>query len=151
MLIVEIIEENKKSSGSMKNDISVLFEGKKTASVPVKKYVTRLVKYFSPEPASLIIALIYLDRICEFSKIKLAMENFHRIFLTALVVSIKYSEDKYYSNTFYSKIGGILLADLNQLEAIFLNAIQYSLFVNGETFDKYVTYLRTLIKMRKNP
>jgi len=91
-----------------------------------------------------------MDRICERSRTSLTLENFHRLFLTSVLVSVKYSEDKFYSNAYYSKVGGIPLTDLNTLEAIFLNEIEYSLFVSDDAYDEYVSYLSSLIKMRNN-
>jgi hypothetical protein len=148
-LIEEIIEKNKVAQ-QKKSETSKLFEGRKTTSVSVKRYVNRLLKYFNNEPSSLVICLIYLDRLCEMADIKLSIENFHRIFLVSLVISIKYNEDKYFSNGFYAQIGGITLADFNDLESIFVNFLEFFLFVEEGIFNKYVSYLKNLIKLRSS-
>lgn len=149
-LIEEIITKNKEFI-TKKAPLSRVFEGKKTTSVTVSRYVTRLVKYFANEPSSLVICLIYMDRICEITEMKLTLENFHRLFLTALVIAIKYNEDKYFSNSFYAKIGGISLEDFNRLESAFVNSIEFFLYVEEEIFSKYVTYLKNLMALRNHP
>lgn len=56
-------------------------------------------------------------------------------------MSIKYNEDEYYSNTFYAKVGGITLKEFNKLEYFFVNIIDFELYVDDESFQKYNEYL----------
>ena len=79
---------------------------------------------------------------------KLKLNNFHRMFLVCLVVAIKFNEDLYFPNSFYANIGGISLADLNSLEANYLNLLEYSLFVEEDLYMRYYTFLQTLIKKK---
>ena len=43
--------------------------------------------------------------------------------MIGLMVAIKYFDDVYYDNRFYSKVGGIALEEVNRLEAEFINNI----------------------------
>jgi hypothetical protein len=47
-----------------------------------------------------------------------------------LLVSIKFFDDIYYNNTYYAKIGGISLLELNQLEKEFISNINYDLYAD---------------------
>jgi hypothetical protein len=57
-------------------------------------------------------------------------------------MAIKYNEDDYYSNTFYAKVGGISLEEVNILEVEFLKMIKYTLFIDSDIFEKYTIYLK---------
>jgi hypothetical protein len=148
LLILEITEENKDVIVS--NIQESLFKGRKIPKISVELYIDRLKKYFSFEDQTLVLSLIYVDRFCEMNSIKLKISNFHRIFLVGIVIAIKFNEDIYYPNSFYSKIGGITLEDLNALEANFLKMIEYSLYIDDELFKKYHSFLQTLVKKRLN-
>jgi hypothetical protein len=56
-------------------------------------------------------------------------------------MAIKYNEDDYYSNTFYAKVGGVTMQELNSLEVEFTKLIKYNLFVDIEVYNKYKIYL----------
>jgi len=64
-----------------------------------------------------------------------------RLLLTSVLVAIKYNEDDYYSNTYYAKIGGINLEEINKLEIAFLDMINWNLFIEHNFFNKYKSFL----------
>ena len=99
-------------------------------------------KYSKPEPSTIIIALIYIDKICENSNVQLTMENIHRLILTCVVVSIKYNEDDYYSNEYYAKVGGITLKELNQLEHNMLELLNFDVFVDDDVYESYENQIK---------
>ena len=53
------------------------------------------------------------------------------------MLAIKYNEDDYYSNKYYAKVGGINLDELNSLEYNFLILLDFDVFINEETYEKY--------------
>ena len=145
-LILEIIDINKEMTNTSIHESQ--FSGKKIPKISIELYIDRLKRYFNFEDNTLILTLIYLDRFCEFNSIKLKINNFHRLFLICLLVAIKYNEDLYYPNSFYAKIGGITLTDLNCMEENYLDLIEYSVFVEEELFNKYSKYLQNLNENR---
>ena len=84
--------------------------------IDINKYFKRIMKYSKLEPSTLIISLIYIDKLCENTNFVLNSHNIHRIILASLMLAIKYNEDDYYSNEYYAKVGGIALKELNRLE-----------------------------------
>ena len=54
-----------------------------------------------------------------------------------MVLAIKYNEDDYYSNKYYAKVGGINLDELNSLEYNFLILLDFDVFIDEETYEKY--------------
>lgn len=58
--------------------------------------------------------------------------------VVSLVVAIKFFDDKYCKNSYYSRVGGLQVEEFNKLEVKFLHKyINYELFVDNETYDSY--------------
>lgn len=86
---------------------------------------------------SLIIGLIYIDRLCKKKKIVLTEFNVHRILFCCIIIAVKFNEDKYYTNRYYSKIGGMDLRQLNEMEMELLLNINFDLYIEDKVYDKY--------------
>jgi hypothetical protein len=63
------------------------------------------------------------------------------VIITACVLAIKYCEDDYYANTFYAKVGGISLEEMNQLEYDFLAFCNFEMAIKQNKYNKYYDYL----------
>ena len=63
------------------------------------------------------------------------------------MIASKYSEDHYFSNKHYSKVGGISQEDIDMLEKEFLRTIDYNLFVSQEELANYAEKLDTFYEM----
>ena len=48
-----------------------------------------------------------------------------------------FNEDKYYTNRYYSKIGGMDLRQLNEMEMELLLNINFDLYIEDKVYDKY--------------
>jgi hypothetical protein len=66
-------EEINEESTLMKSFIS-----KKVPQITIKNYLKRIMKYSKPEPSTVIISLIYIDKVCENSNLRLTQFNIHR-------------------------------------------------------------------------
>jgi hypothetical protein len=119
-----------------------MFNSKKPPSISIQQYLERIVKYSKMEDSTLILTLIYIDRLCDLSQINLNDYNIHRIILTNTLLAIKYNEDDYYSNDYYAKVGGISLQEINSLEYECVKLLKHKLFVDEEFYNKYETYLK---------
>ena len=113
------------------------FSSKSLPDISLYEYLIRIQKYSQIEKSTLILALIYIDRLCKIGKIILTNYNIHRILFSALILAIKYNEDKFFDNEFYSQIAGIKMAELKSIEYNFLYLCNFNMFVDEETFDKY--------------
>ena len=110
---------------------------KNIPSMPIKDYLIRLCQFTKINESTIILILIYIDRICNINKFTLTYRNIYKLLLSSMVVAIKYNEDNFYSSEIYAKIGGLSLKELNYLEFHFLILIKFSLFIEKELFDKY--------------
>ena len=134
-----IVSQNK-TYNKHKKDHS-LFSHKNIPKISLYDYLFRIQKYAEIENSTIIIALIYIDRICNKKGIILTKYNIHRILFTSILISIKYNEDIIYDNLFYSKIAGVPVNELNLLEKEFLNTIDFALFVPDTIYQKYYEFL----------
>ena len=139
-----IIEDNKllfNYSEIIKKQSKDVFSSRIIPKISIKDYLTRINTYTNIEKNTLIVSLIYIDRLCRVSKLTLTCYNIHRILFASILISIKYNEDNFYDNKYYSEIAGISLKELNSLENNFLNLIHFLLYVKDETFKNYESYL----------
>jgi len=142
-LLVNICEENKTKKCN-KNYLLKSFTNKNIPSISIKDYLLRLSKHAKINESTIILILIYIDRICNMNHFILTYYNIHKMILAAFILAIKYNEDCYYSMNYYSKIGGITLSELNYLESEYLILIEYNLFIQAKLYDKYYNDLMSL-------
>lgn len=135
-LLNNICEENKDKTENIDKNIKP-FMTTNIPSMPIKDYLIRLCQFTKINESTIILILIYIDRICNFNKFTLTYRNIYKLLLSSMVVAIKYNEDNFYSSEIYAKIGGLSLKELNYLEFHFLILIKFSLFIEKELFDKY--------------
>ena len=63
---------------SKKEKCPAIFGSKKPPSIAILAYLERIAKYTQIEESTLIICLIYIDRVCDLSKMQLNEFNIHR-------------------------------------------------------------------------
>ena len=110
--------------------------------VSIKNYLIRIQILSNIERSTLIKSLIYIDRFCNKTKIMLTHYNIHRILFSSILIAIKYNEDNFYDNRYYSRISGVKLKELKALEYNFIKMLDCELYVNKELYDKYEVYLK---------
>ena len=138
--LLEIITKNKEKKNykeKIKSQKKSLFTSKKIPNISIGDYLTRIKKFTLINDSTLIICLIYLDRYLKMNKIILTEFNVHRIFFSSLLLAIKYNEDNFYTNKFYSNVSGLKCSELNKLELKFSTEIKFDLFVDKNLYEKY--------------
>jgi len=116
--------------------VALVFNSSAIPQISIYKYLLRLSATFRCSDASFVAALILTDRLLEYAdgRLPLTMQNVHRAFLASLVVSVKYNEDRVYSNSNYAKWGGVHLKEVNRLEWALLSALDFDLRVEPEQY-----------------
>ena len=142
-LLNNICEENKDKSEIINKNI-IPFMTKNIPSMSIKDYLLRLSQFTKMSESTIIIILIYIDRISNINNFRLTYKNIYKLILSAMVVAIKYNEDLFYSSAIYAKLGGLSVSELNYLEFQFLILIKFSLFIENDLFDKYKNNLLSL-------
>ena len=135
-LLNNICEENKVKSDNINKNIKP-FMTESIPSLSIKDYLTRLSQFTKINESTIILILIYIDRIGKINKFILTYRNIYKLILASMVIAIKYNEDNFYSSEVYAKLGGLSVPELNYLEFQFLIQIKFSLFIEKDLFDKY--------------
>ena len=143
-----ILEQNKKLKNYkdiLKKQISMYFSANTIPNISIKDYLIRIQNYSEMEKSTLILSLILIDKMCKKSGIVLTHYNIHRILFSSVLVSIKYNEDSYFDNNFYSQIAGVKPNELKLLEYTFLEYNDFSIYVNDIEYEQYEKYLNLSI------
>ena len=112
------------------------FHSSRAPSITLKDYVTRLFKYMKCSVECYILGLLMLERYYVAEGFPIDVMNAFRLYLIALSVCAKIRDDKFYSNKYYSEVGGISLAEFNALEVKFLFSIRWNTHVVMEEYDR---------------
>lgn len=141
-----ILEKNKQLSNYEEiiiNQSKMYFSSFSVPEISIKEYLMRIQYYSGIEKSTLILSLILIDKMCKKSGILLTYYNIHRILFSSLLISIKYNEDYYFDNTFYSQIAGVKPNELQLLEYTFLFYNEFNVFVKDFEYKQYEQYLIT--------
>ena len=104
--------------------------------ISFENYLKRLISHTKPDISTLILTLIYIDRI-QISDFFISDVNVHRLFLAGLITALKFNEDEIYTNKYYAMLGGINSKDLSKLEIEFLRLIKFQLYVDETLYNLY--------------
>ena len=139
-----ILEQNKKLKNYkdiLKKQISMYFSANTIPNISIKDYLIRIQNYSEMEKSTLILSLILIDKMCKKSGIVLTDYNIHRILFSSVLISIKYNEDSYFDNNFYSQIAGVKPDELKLLEYTFLEYNDFNIYVENIEYEQYEKYL----------
>ena len=141
-----ILEENKNLKNYkeiIRKQKKMIFSANTVPNISIYDYLIRIQTYSNIEKNTLILSLIYIDRLCEIGHLTLTYYNIHRIIFVSILIAIKYNEDCFYDNKYYSEIAGVKLKELNLMENIFVEMCQFKYYVSLEIFEKYSQYLNS--------
>ena len=102
--LLKILAENKKSPDyytKIKSNKDFHFTILIQPAIPLLDYLRRILYFLKLDFSTLIIAMIYIDRICQ-EKVFLNEFNIHRIMVIAIYIAYTYNEDKTYDNNYLS-------------------------------------------------
>lgn len=148
--ITTILEDNKNLEDYkkiIKKQSSMVFSANSIPNISIKDYLIRIQTYSNLEKSTLIISLIFIDRICELTGLILTYYNIHRILFSAVLMAIKYNEDNFYDNKYYSEVAGVKLKELKLIEYTFVEMTNFNLFVSPDKYEKYADYLENFEKI----
>jgi hypothetical protein len=109
-------------------------------NISLNDYLKRLVKYNNMDISTLINAIIYIDIFCEKNKYILCMNNIYLILLSSCLLSIKFNEDVAVNLMTYSKIAGVSLDKIINLENSLYFNLHFGLFVKEDLYQNYFNY-----------
>ena len=148
-LLNNICEENK-NKRKVPNMKIQPFTTVNIPSMSIKDYLLRLSQFTKMNESTIILILIYIDRICKFNNFHLNFYNIYKLIICSMIIAVKYNEDNFFSSEVYAKLGGVTIRELNFLEFQFLILIKFSLFIEKELFDKYYDNLISINEDNKS-
>lgn len=92
-----------------------------------------------------IIALIYIERVCSMRRARLTVDNWLPMVVVSLLTASKVWDDH---SSFNAEVAAIFpfftLKNLNKLEQCFLCALNYSLYISSSDYARYYFALRSM-------
>ena len=142
IIINELIDSNSKNENENENKNDI-FETKGIPDISLYEYLIRIISYSNCEENTLILSLIYIDKI---SKIKqLNKFNIYKILFTSILISLKFYEDEIFTNSYYSQIAGVSEKELIIMEYDFFILLNFNLFIKEEIFNTFKNALEKSI------
>ncbi|KAI9470969.1 MAG: cyclin-domain-containing protein [Benjaminiella poitrasii] len=153
-LVIESIWELTSNDNSANHNSNV---------VPLRTFIQEVLKRSRTTYSTLQTALFYLFRSKQDIQLHLAkmqqpnmtsrwedayISCGRRMFLASLVIASKFVQDKTYRNSAWAKIAGLSVQEVNAAERIFLNMIDYQLYISQPTFEKWHHILHAHVESR---
>ena len=132
--IVNILIENKEKTIFKINEIEDPLYSNKVPIIKIEDYFNRLVKFSKMEKSTLLLTFIYIKRFIEKEKYIIAFNNIFRLIISCSILAIKFNEKRAFKNSFYAKIAGLELEDLNNLEYNVFYRLDFNLRVLDNDF-----------------
>jgi len=104
----------------------------------IKDYLYRITSMSRCLYRDIIVALVYADQLITNEIISgISFHNVHRLMAITLMVSTKFYDDVHYSNKAWASILGLKLQELNEMEILFLEALNFELNVNLDAMKRW--------------
>ena len=154
------------SRHSLSTTSSLAFHARNVPTIALEGYLNRIHKYCPASNEVFVSLLVYLDRMSKLARqacgktFPIDMYNIHRLIIAGVTVASKFFSDVFYTNSRYAKVrsttswhcrlwshssvipaqvGGLPLAELNQLELHFLLLNDFNLPISCEEMEYYTT------------
>jgi hypothetical protein len=97
------------------------------------------------EKEVIILSLIYIERYIFNTGLLLTSRNWRRILLTSMIISSKIWDDNSFENGHFSQVFANLgVSEINTLERIFLELINYNVYIKQSEYFKYLLMVKSI-------
>jgi len=135
-ILKNIIQLNKKRYNTNNKSIDIF--DCLNPSISLDRYFIRLFSKCNIDVPTVIHSLILIDRFYESKLIIMTHKNIYKVFLSALLIAIKFNYDDSFKEITYSIISGIPQFEMAHLEKFFLEIINYKIVISLELYYKYL-------------
>ncbi|KAJ1815432.1 cyclin-like protein interacting with PHO85 [Coemansia sp. RSA 2599] len=117
-----------------------LFHARSVPTIDLETYMTRILKYCPCQNEVFLGLVVYMQQMidqCARRRMPFTVDAFsiHRLVITAVTVGSKWFSDVFFTNSRYAKVGGISVAELNNLELQFLSIVDFDLNIQPEVLQ----------------
>ena len=137
--IVDILIKNRDKTKLKIDDIKDPLYSNKVPIIKIEDYLIRLVKFSKMEISTLILTFIYIKRFIDKENFIIAFNNIFRLIISCSILAIKFNENRTFKNSFYAKIGGLEVGDLNNLEYNVFNRLDFNIRVLDSEFYEIIS------------
>ncbi|KAF9268333.1 cyclin-domain-containing protein, partial [Marasmius fiardii PR-910] len=122
---------------------TLTFHARNIPTITLEAYLLRILKYCPTTNEVFLSLLVYFDRMSKLSAdatgrtFVIDSYNIHRLVIAGVTVASKFFSDVFYTNSRYAKVGGLPLAELNQLELQFLLLNDFRLVIPKDEMQRY--------------
>lgn len=109
--------------------------------ISLPDFADRLQKYFACSAEAFVVTSLYLRRLYSVRPDLFSPRSAHKLFLSALTVAVKFTDDVSCKQAHYARCGGIEVTELNTLEAKLITEMKYILFVTPENYNESLNIL----------
>ncbi|KIK65740.1 hypothetical protein GYMLUDRAFT_128313, partial [Collybiopsis luxurians FD-317 M1] len=119
------------------------FHARNIPTISLEAYLLRILKYCPTTNEVFLSLLVYFDRMTKLTSeatgrsFVIDSYNIHRLVIAGVTVASKFFSDVFYTNSRYAKVGGLPLAELNQLELQFLLLNNFNLVIPKDEMQRY--------------
>ncbi|KAK6360797.1 hypothetical protein TWF730_006919 [Orbilia blumenaviensis] len=114
------------------------FHSRAPPTITITDYLHRIALHTTLEPSTLLSMVYYIDLLSNhYPAFTISSLTVHRFLITAATVSSKGLCDSFCTNTFYARVGGISLRELNVLELEFLNRVGWRIVPQVDVLREY--------------
>jgi len=117
------------------------FSAVAVARIAVADYLFRLTKNSACSPQVFVVMFVLLRRMMAANK-QVNPYTIHRMMATCFVLAAKLTDDVFYCNSFYARITGLEVRDLNNLERVGLRVIDWNLYISPQDYDSLMQFSR---------
>lgn len=152
-ILERVIATNKLSPSYQEKVISqshMVFSSWTEPKITLSDYLERITFYSKCEENTVILSLIFIDKLVNLSSLVITSFNVHRLVFTSLLVAIKFNEDKIYDMNYFSAVSGMEKNELIKCEHEFLMKIKFELYVDEKKFFLYRNNLMSKIQKCKD-
>lgn len=120
------------------------FAGRAPSETDIYNFCKNIIFRSKMEKECSIVCLIYIERMIQKSGLYINEKNWKKLTLISLIIASKVWDDESYENIHFSKVfTRYPLREINSLERLFLNIIEYDVGVKKSEYAKYYFVLRT--------
>ena len=113
-------------------------------TISIYDYIYRIIKYTQIHISTLIISFVQLNNYLKKSKNYLSLNNFFNLFITSCLINAKFYEDNYCPLSFFAKVGGVSIEELESFEFEFCNKLNFSFYISEDLYIQYYNYFLSI-------
>lgn len=103
--------------------------------ISLQDYLRRIHHYLRCGDECLVLGLVFMSR--SMAATTWCDLNVHRLMFVAMMLAAKFHGDDFYGNTYYARVGGMDIKEVNELEVAFLKVLDWEAFVGPEEYQLF--------------